>query len=70
MLHRGGPQAGLLPKRAEGQVCDRAHPNLRAALFVTPAMACFCVNDAFIKALTARVPIGELMAVRGVFVVA
>jgi drug/metabolite transporter (DMT)-like permease len=45
-------------------------PNLRAALFVTLAMASFCVNDAFVKALSARTPIGEIMAVRGVFAVA
>jgi drug/metabolite transporter (DMT)-like permease len=43
--------------------------NLRAALLMIAAMASFCVNDAFIKALAARVPIGELMAVRGIMVV-
>jgi drug/metabolite transporter (DMT)-like permease len=45
-------------------------PNLRAALFVALAMGSFCVNDAFVKALSARAPIGEIMAVRGVFAVA
>src|SRR5262245_10229051 len=44
--------------------------NLRGAVLVVLAMACFCVNDAFIKTLSTRVPIGQLMAVRGVFAVA
>ena len=44
--------------------------NLRGALLVVVAMAAFCVNDAFIKALSTRAPIGQLMAVRGVFAVA
>jgi drug/metabolite transporter (DMT)-like permease len=43
--------------------------NLRAALVMVAAMTSFCVNDAFMKALSGRVPIGELMAVRGVLVV-
>ena len=34
--------------------------NLTAALVMVAAMASFCVNDAFMKALSARVPIGEL----------
>ena len=33
------------------------------------AITAFCVNDAFMKALSARVPVGELMAVRGLFAV-
>lgn len=45
-------------------------PNLRGAGLVVVAMACFCINDAFIKDLSTRVPIGELMAVRGLFAVA
>ena len=45
-------------------------PNLRGALLVVVAMACFCINDAFIKDLSTRAPIGQLMAVRGVFAVA
>ena len=44
--------------------------NLRGAVLVVLAMACFCVNDAFIKTLSTRVPVGQLMAVRGVFAVA
>lgn len=44
--------------------------NPRAALVMTAAMASFCLNDAFMKALAVRVPLGELMAVRGVLVVA
>jgi drug/metabolite transporter (DMT)-like permease len=47
-----------------------AASNLRAALLVIVAMASFCINDAFIKALSARTPIGELMAVRGLFGIA
>jgi drug/metabolite transporter (DMT)-like permease len=45
-------------------------PNLRGALLVVVAMACFCINDAFVKELSTRAPIGQLMAVRGVFAVA
>lgn len=45
-------------------------PNLRGALLVVVAMAGFCINDAFIKDLSTRAPIGQLMAVRGVFAVA
>lgn len=43
--------------------------NLRAALLMIAAMASFCVNDAFMKTLAARAPIGELIAVRGTIVV-
>lgn len=43
--------------------------NTRAALLVTAAMAAFCVNDAVIKSLSVRVPIGELMAVRGLMAI-
>jgi drug/metabolite transporter (DMT)-like permease len=53
---------------ASGFMATAAH-NLRAALLMIAAMACFCINDAFIKALAARVPIGELMAVRGAMIV-
>jgi drug/metabolite transporter (DMT)-like permease len=49
---------------------SRLSPNLRGALLVVVAMAAFCINDAFIKELSARAPIGQLMAVRGVFAVA
>ena len=48
---------------------SRLSPNLRGALLVVVAMAAFCVNDAFIKDLSTRAPIGQLMAVRGVFAV-
>jgi drug/metabolite transporter (DMT)-like permease len=44
-------------------------PNLRGALLVVVAMGAFCVNDAFVKALSERVPVGQVMAVRGVFAV-
>ena len=43
--------------------------NLRGALLVVVAMAAFCINDAFIKDLSTRAPIGELMAVRGAFAI-
>ena len=43
--------------------------NLRGAILVVVAMGAFCVNDAFIKDLSRRAPIGQLMAVRGVFAV-
>lgn len=45
------------------------HRNLPAALAMVAAMTSFCLNDAFMKALSATVPIGQLMAVRGVFAV-
>jgi drug/metabolite transporter (DMT)-like permease len=48
----------------------RAAANLRGALLVVVAMAAFCINDAFIKDLSTRLPISELMAVRGVFAIA
>ena len=46
-----------------------AAANLRGAMLVVVAMAAFCINDAFIKELSTRVPIGELIAVRGVFAI-
>lgn len=46
-----------------------ANSNARAAVLVIVAMAAFCCNDAVIKTLSARVPIGELIAVRGLFAI-
>lgn len=46
-----------------------ASDNLRAAVIMIAAITAFCINDAFMKALSARVPVGELMAVRGLFAV-
>ena len=46
-----------------------ASANTRAALLVVVAMAAFCLNDAVIKTLSTQVPIGELMAVRGLFAI-
>jgi drug/metabolite transporter (DMT)-like permease len=43
--------------------------NLRAALLVVVAMAAFCANDAVIKGLSGGIPVGQLMAVRGVFAI-
>lgn len=39
--------------------------NLRAALLMVGSVAAFCVGDAFIKDLGARLPTGQIMAVRG-----
>ncbi len=47
----------------------QATANLRAAAIMIAAITAFCLNDAFMKALSARVPVGELMAARGLFVV-
>lgn len=47
---------------------NAAH-NLRAAALMIAAMASFCINDAFMKTLAARAPVGQLIAVRGVIVV-
>ena len=44
--------------------------NGKAALLMLAAMATFCANDAVVKLVIERVPIGEVMALRGVFVVA
>lgn len=46
-----------------------AGANLRAAAIMVGATASFCVNDVFVKSLSARLPIGEIVAVRGLFVV-
>lgn len=46
-----------------------AAPNLRAALVMIAAIAAFCVNDAMVKLLAARLPLGEIIALRGVLVV-
>jgi S-adenosylmethionine uptake transporter len=43
--------------------------NLRAASLMIVAMASFCINDAFMKTLATRAPIGQLMTLRGVIVV-
>ncbi|RJL00486.1 DMT family transporter [Paracoccus aestuarii] len=40
--------------------------NGRAALFMAAAMAMFAIEDAFIKTLTARMPVWQLLAVVGV----
>ena len=47
----------------------RLSPNLRGAMLIVASMASFCINDAFIKDLSTRAPIGELMAVRGTFAI-
>ncbi len=44
--------------------------NRRAATLVVVAVVTFAVNDALVKLLTARLPPGEVMALRGLFVTA
>jgi drug/metabolite transporter (DMT)-like permease len=44
-----------------------ASPNLRAALFMSVAMAAFTSNDAITKSLTDEMNAGQIMFVRGVF---
>lgn len=44
--------------------------NLRAAALTVAAVGTFCVNDAVVKLLTARLPPGEIVALRGLLVVA
>lgn len=44
--------------------------NLRAAALMVAGVGTFCVGDALIKDVTARLPIGEIMLLRGVFTVA
>lgn len=40
-------------------------PNLRAALLMTAAMALFAVEDALMKGLAARLPVGQVLAMTG-----
>jgi drug/metabolite transporter (DMT)-like permease len=42
-------------------------PNLRGSLLMVLAMALFAVEDMFIKWLTASMPIGQILAVSGLF---
>lgn len=44
--------------------------NLRAAALTVAAVGTFCVNDAVVKLLTARLPPGQILALRGLFVMA
>lgn len=41
--------------------------NLRGSLFMILAMACFSVEDAFIKAAASSVPLGEILIIFGLF---
>ena len=50
-------------------VIDTANAPVENLNAMVAAMASFCINDAFIKELSTRVPIGELIAVRGVFAI-
>jgi drug/metabolite transporter (DMT)-like permease len=40
---------------------------LRAGLYMVAAMAAFVCNDSFVKALNGELPVGEIVAVRGIF---
>jgi drug/metabolite transporter (DMT)-like permease len=40
---------------------------LRAGLYMVAAMAAFVCNDSFVKALNSELPVGEIVAIRGVF---
>ena len=44
--------------------------NTRAAVLIMVAMTVVCINDAIIKHLTALISLGQLLALRGLFVVA
>ena len=41
--------------------------NIRASLYMVLSMSGFTINDLFIKSLDGNLPIGQIMAVRGVF---
>ncbi len=45
-----------------------ARANLRGALVMAGAMSAFTLNDTLVKLLAERLPIGEIMALRGLFV--
>jgi drug/metabolite transporter (DMT)-like permease len=44
-----------------------AQDTLRAGAYMVAAMAAFVCNDSFVKALNAELPVGEIVAVRGIF---
>ena len=44
-----------------------ASANIRASLYMVLSMSGFTINDLFIKSLDGNLPIGQIMAVRGVF---
>lgn len=47
-----------------------ASQNLRAAAFMVAAVAFFAINDVFVKLLSEHLPIGQIMGVRGLAVMA
>src|SRR4051812_36919841 len=50
-----------------------AHPladNLRAAGLIAVAMALYALSDAFIKKLASTMPVGEIMGLRGIIMIA
>lgn len=42
---------------------------MRAAIMMVAAITSFCINDAFVKGLSGHLPLGEIIAVRGLFVI-
>lgn len=44
-----------------------AQDTLRAGLYMVAAMAAFVCNDTFVKLLAGELPVGEIVAIRGVF---
>ena len=53
------------------ELVTRAHAqNMRAAALMSATMACFTLNDAIIKLMSARLPVGEMLFVRGLLIAA
>ena len=48
----------------------RQRANQRGIVLMIAAMACFVVNDSVAKLATARMPVSEVIAIRGVFATA
>ena len=44
-------------------------PTLRAIAFTVLSMACFVINDTFVKLASEDLPIGQIIALRGIFAV-
>ncbi|MEQ9325881.1 MAG: hypothetical protein RJQ21_01135, partial [Rhodospirillales bacterium] len=64
------PSDPALPRPVATLPADRsASTPARAILLMVAAMAVLTVNDAVAKWLTQRVPVGEVLAVRGAMVV-
>lgn len=55
---------------SEQGVTARIAPNLAGALLMMASMACFTVNDAFLKAAGGAVPLSQLLVLRGLIATA